>query len=65
VPRIIVTGWAVNVFGLAYGLRLGFGIKNLTDRDPPIIVGSAAANTDPQQFDVLGRRYFLHLNYRF
>jgi hypothetical protein len=24
-----------------------------------------AANTDPQQYDVLGRRYFVTLNYRF
>jgi hypothetical protein len=23
------------------------------------------ANTDPSQYDVLGRRYYLNLNYRF
>jgi iron complex outermembrane receptor protein len=46
------------------GLRLGLGIQNLTDRDPPIIP-FGQANTDPQQHDVLGRRYFLRLNYRF
>jgi iron complex outermembrane recepter protein len=47
------------------GLRLGFGIENLTDRDPPIFPSYTAANTDPQQYDVLGRRYFATLNYRF
>ncbi len=51
--------------GALAGLRLGIGIENLTDRDPPIIAGSTAANTDPQQYDVLGRRYFVTLNYRF
>jgi iron complex outermembrane recepter protein len=51
--------------GLFAGLRLGFGIENVTDRDPPIFPSSVAANTDPQQYDVLGRRYFVTLNYRF
>jgi iron complex outermembrane recepter protein len=49
--------------GLLDGLRLGLGIQNLTDRDPPIMP-FGIANTDPQQYDVLGRRYFLTLNYR-
>lgn len=47
------------------GLRLGVGIENVADRDPPIVASSFAANTDPQQYDVLGRRYFVSLNYRF
>lgn len=47
------------------GLRLGLGIENVTDRDPLVFPSSFAANTDPQQYDVLGRRYFLTLNYRF
>jgi iron complex outermembrane recepter protein len=46
------------------GLRLGAGIENLTDRNPPIFPGSAIGSTDPQQYDVLGRRYFVTLNYR-
>jgi iron complex outermembrane recepter protein len=51
--------------GLFAGLRLGFGIENVTDRDPPVYPSNNAANTDPQQYDVLGRRYFVTLNYRF
>jgi iron complex outermembrane recepter protein len=51
--------------GLFDGLRLGFGIENVTDRDPPAFPSYGAANTDPQQYDVLGRRYFVTLNYRF
>jgi iron complex outermembrane recepter protein len=46
------------------GLRLGVGIENATDRDPPVF-SSGAAGTDPQQYDVLGRRYFATFNYRF
>jgi hypothetical protein len=51
--------------GFFEGLRLGFGIENVTDRDPPVFPSTFAANTDPQQYDVLGRRYFATLNYRF
>ena len=47
------------------GLILGVGIENLTDQDPPIYPSYVQANTDPSQYDVLGRRYFLRLNYRF
>jgi iron complex outermembrane recepter protein len=50
--------------GVFHGLRLGLGIENLTDRDPPIFP-DGTANTDPQQYDVLGRRYFVSLSYRF
>jgi outer membrane receptor protein involved in Fe transport len=52
--------------GLLDGLQLGFGVENLTGRSPPIFPDSTGAtNTDPQQYDVLGRRYFATLNYRF
>jgi iron complex outermembrane recepter protein len=50
--------------GLFDGLRIGAGVENLTDRNPPIFPGSAIGSTDPQQYDVLGRRYFVTLNYR-
>lgn len=52
--------------GVFDGLRLGLGVENLADRDPPVFPDSfAAGNTDPQQYDVLGRRYFVSLSYRF
>jgi iron complex outermembrane receptor protein len=48
------------------GLRFDVGVENLTDQDPPILVsGSASANTDPSQYDVFGRRYFMSLRYTF
>jgi iron complex outermembrane recepter protein len=47
------------------GLTVGIGIENLTDEHPPIYPSYVQANTDPSQFDVLGRRYFLRLNYAF
>jgi iron complex outermembrane recepter protein len=50
--------------GVFEGLRVGAGVANVSDRNPPIFPGSAIGSTDPQQYDVLGRRYFLTVNYR-
>ena len=47
------------------GLVLRAGVENLTDKDPPIFPSSVDANTDPSQYDVLGRRYFLSVQYRY
>jgi iron complex outermembrane receptor protein len=51
--------------GVFEGLVLAGGVENLTDRDPPIFPSYPMANTDPSQYDVLGRRYFLSLSYAF
>jgi outer membrane receptor protein involved in Fe transport len=51
--------------GVLAGLTLRAGIENLTDEDPPVFAGAVQANTDPSQYDVLGRRYFASLSYRF
>lgn len=51
--------------GLLAGLTLRLGIENLTDEEPPLFPGYVQANTDPSQYDVLGRRYFASLSYRF
>jgi outer membrane receptor protein involved in Fe transport len=51
--------------GMAKGLTVRAGITNLTDEDPVIYPSYVQANTDPSQYDVLGRRYFLALNYKF
>ena len=50
--------------GIFDGLTLRVGIENLTDDDPPLLPWGAS-NTDPSQYDVLGRRYSLGLSYRF
>ncbi|HSN72696.1 MAG TPA: hypothetical protein VLT59_14365, partial [Steroidobacteraceae bacterium] len=47
------------------GLSIGFGIENLTDAEPPLFPSWQQANTDPAQYDVLGRRYYAQLRYRF
>ena len=47
------------------GLTVGFGVENLGDQDPPIYPSYVQANTNPSQYDVLGRRYFLRLSYGF
>jgi outer membrane receptor protein involved in Fe transport len=50
-------------------LDLMLGIDNLFDKDPPIYTDNATAgqqaNTDPSTYDILGRRYFMNLTYRF
>ncbi|MBA4044309.1 MAG: hypothetical protein C0471_07835 [Erythrobacter sp.] len=63
---------AYNYFDLALSadisetLSLNAGINNLFDKQPPIL-GSAAeqANTLPSFFDVLGRDFFVGVNFRF
>ena len=47
------------------GLTIRAGIENLTDELPPIFPAGLFANTDPSQFDVLGRRYFFTLAMQF
>ncbi len=47
------------------GLGLRAGITNLTDEDPIIYPSSQQSNTDPAQYDILGRRYFVSATYAF
>ena len=51
--------------GMLDGLTLRGGIENLTDEDPPLLPSPVEANTDPSQYDVLGRRYHVSLSYDF
>jgi outer membrane receptor protein involved in Fe transport len=49
--------------GQLHGLSLRAGIANILDEQPPIFPDYQQANTDPSVFDVIGRRYWLSLNY--
>jgi outer membrane receptor protein involved in Fe transport len=51
--------------GALAGLELRVGVENATDEDPPIFPSYSQSNTDPSQYDVLGRRYYLSLRYSF
>ena len=51
--------------GLLAGLSATAGVENLFDEEPPLFPSYPQSNTDPSQYDVLGRRYFLNLRYRF
>jgi iron complex outermembrane receptor protein len=61
-----IAGWDYFDFGISYrlndNLRGTFSISNAFDKDPPIL-GSAQqdANTFPNQYDVIGRRFGLNL----
>lgn len=47
------------------GLTLRAGVENVTNEQPPLLPSQVQANTDPSQYDVLGRRYYLNMSYRF
>ena len=51
--------------GLLDGFSIRAGVTNLTDEDPVIYPSYQQSNTDPTVYDILGRRYFLNLNYKF
>jgi iron complex outermembrane receptor protein len=51
--------------GALDGLSLNVGVENLTDEDPPLMHSGPGPNTDASQYDVLGRRYYARINYRF
>jgi len=51
--------------GTLEGLVIRAGVTNLMNQDPPLYPSSVEANTEPSTYDVLGRRYFLRMNYRF
>jgi outer membrane receptor protein involved in Fe transport len=46
------------------GLALRAGVENLTNQSPPVFPSWQQANTDPSQYDVLGRRYYARVTYR-
>lgn len=41
------------------------GINNLADKQPRLYSPNVQANTDPSLYDVLGRRYFVGVDFRF
>jgi outer membrane receptor protein involved in Fe transport len=51
--------------GFLEGIAFRAGVTNLTNTDPPVYPSWVEANTEPSIYDVLGRRYFVRLAYRF
>jgi outer membrane receptor protein involved in Fe transport len=51
--------------GALAGFTVRLGVENVLDEQPPIFPSWQQANTDPSQYDVLGRRYFARLEYTF
>ncbi|HEY8539288.1 MAG TPA: TonB-dependent receptor [Steroidobacteraceae bacterium] len=49
----------------APGLRLGIGINNVTDEEPPYIESESNQNRDINTYDPIGRFYYAELSYRF
>jgi outer membrane receptor protein involved in Fe transport len=70
-PSATATGvgssWYVDLTGrwdILDNLSLRAGVNNLFDEAPQLYSPAVQANTDPSTYDVLGRRYFLGLEYR-
>ena len=51
--------------GVLDGLTVRAGSRERHDEDPPLLPSAVQANTDPSQYDVLGRRYYFNVSYRF
>ena len=49
-------------FGVA---TVSVGVNNLTDQDPPYFHSAFNANTEPGTYDVIGRRVFGNVVFRF
>jgi iron complex outermembrane recepter protein len=49
---------------LPWDTALRFGVNNLFDKAPPQ-VGDTEGNYDPQNYDVLGRSYYVGIRKRF
>jgi iron complex outermembrane recepter protein len=45
-------------------LSLRMGVNNVAGQSPRLYSPPVQAGTDPSMFDVLGRRYFIGLDYR-
>lgn len=45
-------------------LSVRMGVDNLLDKDPPVVRG-IPGNTDPQNYDILGRRYYVGVTAKF
>jgi outer membrane receptor protein involved in Fe transport len=60
-----VTGSYEFDHGMLEGLVVRVGVENLADETPPLLASPVAANTDPSQYDVLGRRFFVSATYKF
>jgi len=59
--------WYYDLIGryeLTGSLTVRVGINNLSDQAPRIYNPNVQANTDPSLYDVLGRRYYVGIDYR-
>jgi outer membrane receptor protein involved in Fe transport len=65
VQYVDIAGGYAFTGGALEGLSIRGGIDNVFDEQPPLFPSWQQANTDPSQYDVLGRSYYLQLRYQF
>lgn len=64
----VKASWYYDLTGryeLMESVMLRAGINNLSDKQPRLYTPNVQANTDPSLYDVLGRRYFVGVDFRF
>jgi outer membrane receptor protein involved in Fe transport len=60
-----VTYWDLSAsYDLTEQLTIRATVNNLFDEDPQLYTPNVQANTDPSLYDVLGRRYFVGINFK-
>ena len=52
-------------YGLNSHVDVRFGVNNLLDQQPRLYTPNVQANTDPSTYDVLGRRYYVGVKFKF
>jgi iron complex outermembrane recepter protein len=72
IPAEALKYGSASYFDLAFGwevnktLSFNFGVNNLLDKGPPIVgAQQVQSNTDPSNYDVLGRRFFVAASLQF
>lgn len=51
-------------YELPYGFSVRAGINNVSDQQPRLYSPNVQANTDPSLYDILGRRFFVGVDFR-
>jgi outer membrane receptor protein involved in Fe transport len=64
VPSITYIDASLSFAFLDSGL-VRVGVNNITDKEPPLYAPSVQSGTDPSLYDVIGRRIFGQLNFKF
>jgi iron complex outermembrane receptor protein len=64
VPSVTYVDFAAG-YEFMEGGTVRIGVNNVTDKEPPLYAPSVQSGTDPSLYDVIGRRIFGQVNFKF